>query len=359
MNNNKIKNRPASKSRPASRKRKTTVKRPVPGLKVNISSPPSVALSDCAVAYASALVNPFTGPLACVPISPTVLTYKFRAWSKGEFSTGSTAAFSGFITADPYCAFVNDVACVHYSGANYNSASIGILGAANTGLAYSNSPYSDAQVTPASAGINYRIVGAGLRIRYIGTELNRGGTIIALVDPTSSTTIGQTPANMLGEVTSKKFVVNKIWTTILWRPVLVTDYSLTSVAPSTHFNDNDFGPLSFYVEGADNTVALKYEYEFSCVFEANGRNVRGQTVTKTDTTAQTAIAAESVTSPFFVPHQASSDASTMKFLQSVANNFGKTTSHIVAGKEAVVSAVKLGKTIFEVGKVAAEVLSIV
>ena len=135
----------------------------------NDTAKQAVVLSRCAADYAMCLSNPFTGPLACVPVSPTVMSLKLRAWTKGEFKSGTAGV--GYINADPYSAVASDLACVRHSDAAYAGSTVALSGVAGTSAHFSNSPYINASFTNGAAGAQYRVVSAGLRIRYIGTEL--------------------------------------------------------------------------------------------------------------------------------------------------------------------------------------------
>jgi hypothetical protein len=317
-------------------------------------SRPTVIISDCTHNYARALSNPFTGPLACVPSSPSVLSYKLKAFSKGEFSTG-TSNF-GFIIADPFTGIANDVAFVHHSTATYTLTSIAPLFSAQTAFAQSNSPFLNAAFGSGANANQYRVVAAGLRIRYIGTELNRGGTIIGFSDPTHSTLINQTSASMLGEVTARKLPVTKEWAILLWRPALINDYSFTTQFPNANITASIFGPMGFIVESPVGSQSA-YEYEFIACYEVNGRNVRGQSMTKVDVVGQSAVASTSLGSSNFYAHATNDmNKGSSNFLDRVAHEIHTASSYVESVSNVASEVLGAGKVAYKVGSMIADLV---
>jgi hypothetical protein len=314
----------------------------------------AVVISDCSRDYARALTNPFTGPLACVPISPTVLSRKLRVFAKGEFRTGTLGV--GFIVADPYASAANTISSVNSSIATYTGLTIGNLGAVGTVGTSSNSDYADASFGNGASKAQYRVVSAGLRVRYIGTNLNMGGTIIAFVDPTSTTIVGRAAADLRAEITSRRLPVNREWSTILWRPVLISDYSFSTSLPSSGFIAGTWGNMGFLIESPDPSLSMLYEYEFSAVLEINGRDIRGQTVTKSDVVGQTAIASVSLTANSFIPHQMGSTTSSENFLDKVANEIHTANSYVASGGKVLSELAMGGKLVYDAGKLASAFL---
>lgn len=310
----------------------------------------TVVLSKCATDYGRALSNPFTGPLACVPIAPSVYSLKVRTWVKGEFRTSSTGASPtgvGFICVDPYCGVTYDIPCVIHSDAAYQGTTVA-YGAAGTSSHYSNSAYAAGNFGDGATTAQYRIVASGLRIRYIGTELNRGGTIIAFRDPTGSSTIGQDITTLLAEVESKKFPVNRVWTTLCWRPSQINDYGFNK-DPSTTDTNLLFGPICMIVESPDPSIGAAFEYEFSSVYEINGKNVRGQTLTTVDVNGQSAIASTSLHSEAMKAHQ-SSVSHSESFLDQVANELARASSFVHSTGKVASGIVELGSKVVTVAK---------
>lgn len=147
-----------------------------------------LGLSPCAMHYALAIAKPFHPKAsgACVPTFPARLTQKVSAKMVGTMHVGA----SGFIAYAPCLA--NDQACIYYSNTNtYGgdgvSISLPTMPAGSTFSTFSTLPYSNTQfldgTSSTSGTLKGRIVSTSIRIRYVGTELNRGGVIYGLVRP--------------------------------------------------------------------------------------------------------------------------------------------------------------------------------
>lgn len=310
-------------------------------------------MSECAAAYAKCLANPFNGPIACLPASPSVMSHKFRSWNKGTIITG-TAGY-GFIYADPRTGVTNDlgfglVTQSAFAGTTFTYTGVGVQAVT------SNSAFDAASFSALPAGNAYRVVAAGIRIRYIGTELNRGGQILALADPTGSPMTGMGSNSILAEVTSRKFPVNRTWTTVLWRPTTITDKQFVT-NPGLYADVASFGTIGFLVVSPQAGIAAEFEYELSAVYEINGRNVRGQTVTPVDTNGQEAIYSASLTSKSIMPHQENTENSAINFLQESAHALGKMNSYMTSAAEVIDKGAALGGTLFHMGETVARIIA--
>lgn len=94
---------------------------------------------------------------------------------RGTLTTGSSM---GFITINPLALSNAGLSSVFLSTAStFAGVVVPIAGAAPTGTAYlsSNSPFNGGTT---GAMPRVRVVAAGVRVRYSGTELNRGGNAI-------------------------------------------------------------------------------------------------------------------------------------------------------------------------------------
>lgn len=250
-------------------------------------------LSDCGRDYAKTLSNPFTGPLGCVPSTHPIMTQKVRVFTRGSFACSKTTG-TGFIICDPLNSMFNDASCVSYSINSYaatdlisNNLAAGVNGA------FSNSPYTSAQFNEGADGNQGRVVGCGLRIRYTGTSMFNSGSIYAFHDPTHTTIVGSTSANIAGELLATRFQAgSRDWLTVLYSPVYEDDYTLidpAAVASSAAANVERWY-MGFLITGAqlDPNFAT-YDYEMYTVFEAQGRNVRGMTKAHSDPLGLSAV----------------------------------------------------------------------
>jgi len=278
-----------------------------------------IKLSGCAKGYAVALkcpfwfkdrscsnkvmslkVNPEMNP--CIPMFPAIKTRKFYANASGTFGApngfeAATIVFAPWRMANDN-SLINDVA----PAILYTRSSIG--GAANAfpicdtgspwgnGAANLNTDYNTASlVNVGGVGIKYRVVGAGLRIKYTGNMVNASG-IIAAVEQSDHETLGGLTLDQVGQLDSY-FSVSVVsamekkedpWTYLTYTPVAMDDFDFNSdtIANATwpvNGNKNHFigAILSGIPTGGD-----FFSWEAIVHYEAIGQAVRGKTDTPAD-----------------------------------------------------------------------------
>jgi len=309
-----------SKSKPKS---KTTIPRPLKHY------PPMVIVSECARDYARALANPFDGPLACVPCDFLNSNLINRTYVKGTFACGSQI---GFICLDPKKSAFNDQPCVISSKSTFTGTNMDLNATADINLDSSNSAYSSTLIGVNQGDLAYRIVASGLRIRYTGTELNLGGIVNALHDPTHCGMYLRNMSQMDGELQARRFAVSRKWTTILYRPVVSNEQALLETTPNfastnspTITNATSNWYMGFIVVPPSSTTFSAFEYEAFTVVEYQGRNIRGQRLTHADP-AGFAGCVQAAAS--FAPSQQTSFETEKSFVQKVQEYIVKGISHI-------------------------------
>lgn len=169
--------------------------------------------------------SPFNqGGGLCLPVNPSPPTQKVVTYIRGTCYTGTMG--TGFIQVIPNAS--NDTPCVYFSDPTFAGISTavvgtGVLNTANSQAQYANALFRDA----ASTGLQQRMVLAALRIKYKGTELNRGGTIAAFTDSMHSSTDGMSMTSALAIPALATSSVTDRWSTIRWSPMgsSETDFS--------------------------------------------------------------------------------------------------------------------------------------
>lgn len=248
----------------------------------------------------ASLANPFNGPeQACIPDFPALMSGKQRVWARGTFSTSSNALAGGFgyIIGDPKWASANDSASiVHNLPADPTTAIDFGTGAQG----YTNSQYNFAM--HGNNGITRRVVSAGLRIRYTGSELIRGGRIVGLHHPNHNTINGGTQASLLAYKEAESLPIERdVWTTILYRPVEQSDYDFGSDFPAIGATSQCFY-MGFAIQAFDTTGAntQAFEYEFFVNFEFQGAVIVNKTPSHIDAAGHGAVNAITNMSPAIV-----------------------------------------------------------
>lgn len=246
----------------------------------------------------SVVLDPQGGPLCGIPDGSAVTSQKLRVWARGTLTTGNGTPNNDLSI------YFNPIGCLTNSQAVLTWAVPSTQGTLNSafsqggGSATCNGPYSLGSLNVSNFTTG-RLVSAELRLRYIGTELNKGGEIIGLQQPTHENIVGMTVANMLAHSSANRYNISysKGWYSLSYRPADVDDlfYLFTSNGSSA-FNGtynaagtqagqgiiyNDSQPFAAaYVTAA--TASAPFEYEVWAVVEYTGQNVPGRTVNHPD-----------------------------------------------------------------------------
>lgn len=283
-----------------------------------------VRLSPCARAYAHTLMNPFEGPMGCVPSTPALLSRKVRVFARTTMTTGTNQF--GFVCADPRSSTANGNVCLKVTTATYAGTTFDLATTPPTGVTdvVSNSDYATLGGT---TGITVRPVGSGIRMRYAGTELNRGGIVVGLQDPNHNSLQGRTQANLESDINSKRFTVSRNWVTVLYKPAYQADTDFGNIVANT----GAAADLCFFMGlccTAPATAAAVFDVEFFTVFEAQGAAVRGTTISEVDETGFGAVQTALLRSNHLLPHEGPPKVD--GFLADVGDVVAKGTSAVVS-----------------------------
>jgi hypothetical protein len=298
----------------------------------NIISVPKVStqvanhLSPCAASYLKALVHPFdvidrpmfgnwwnkvyaasADTLPCVPDFPPSMSRKF--WNILRFD--AFAGTNGIMTVNlaPFRLANNGTLGINnsppvlatqatFTGAtpifpNMDTGSVLTPGVIGLNLA---SDYDSASlvVNLSGTGTSYRVVSAGLRVMYTGSELTRAGMYhcVQTLDHSSLSNISTTSISSLPSYFSLR--VNNDWVTISYAPVHKEEYEFDidgMVNPSSIPNYPTFEKLAHYmgimVVGA--APSAPYRCEVVIQYEATGSNIQGKSKSESDVTGLSVV----------------------------------------------------------------------
>jgi len=169
----------------------------------------------------------------------------------------------------------NDLTCVRITDATFTGTGIVASGIGVVPL-LNNSPYADALFNFATGNLAGRVVGCGLRVRYMGTELNRSGRSIALETPDHEDSAGNSIPTLLGydKVTVKPNSADRTWHAVTWQPVSAVEMEYRSDGANPAYpGGRTNSPLVIAVSGV---AGETWEAEAYVLFEAIGSNVRGK-----------------------------------------------------------------------------------
>lgn len=319
VSKHKKRNQP-QKSKPAIKVNKASKETKV--MKTGIDQRTTVKLSGCAINYVTALAYPFEwlqddgshrvkgfnkNELPCIPKFPAVKTRKAKYWIRGVFGChdpGDSAfvalspwrlANDGSGVADYADAVLHSTIAVSMSTPAFPTMDTGSLSWPFGGSSF-NTPYTTAMLVNATGnvGIKYRIVGAGLRIKYVGNVLQMGGQIHAFVGPDHSTVsdlsvaeISQYDSYVSYTVVSQMENKKDPWTYITYQPVVEEDFDM-SVDPASNTGAGEWSNqptknhfMGFIITGLPNGIDCM-QYEAILLTEEVGANVTSKTNTPSD-----------------------------------------------------------------------------
>lgn len=177
---------------------------------------------------------------------------------KGTCTTGASGF--GYVQAVPNAS--NDVNCVFSSSATYGGLLTNIAGIGVDLQMNLQSPFSDGDFVGAGAnGLEQRLVVAALRVRYIGTELNRGGRTVPFTNAGHQTTDLESIGEILSIPGIKTTPVNRDWHTIRLSPMMPweTSYSRYSY-PATETGGANTSPSIAIAFNSEPGNAFEYEF---------------------------------------------------------------------------------------------------
>lgn len=236
--------------------------------------------------YASALVNPHDVAEACVPSMPAIPSYKAKVFRKGTFLVNSSGA--GYVACQPGTVIGNagdyDKYVVWTEGTQIGTTITTDPTITGISSANSNSPFNAGDM--GNDGVNARLVACGIRVRYIGTELNRAGRMIVLEQPNHHSLDGLPISSLLAYDRSRTQPVSREWTYVSFQPVSQAELNYQSDGIS--LGGKTVHCLAICVLGAVDGSA--FEFEATSHIEFTGTAARGKTATPASNYFQSVLA---------------------------------------------------------------------
>ena len=215
-------------------------------------------LSACSRYYLKALCDPFslTTGLACIPDLLDIPSQKLAIKARGTLAAGTTGF--GFVAVSPFsCSNGN---AVYHTLSTYAGGVVNLavpLATGVTGSIVTQFPFGVNDITNALA---HRTVGCGLRVRYLGTELNRSGRMILLRQPVNSSVEGLSPADALSNNAVPTVEVDRKWKMVFWLPNDQNEYAYVhDYFPLQSGDSGEAYRLVIMVDGT--TASNSFEWE--------------------------------------------------------------------------------------------------
>jgi hypothetical protein len=221
--------------------------------------------------YAMALSDPFNlNKEVCIPDLHVVPSKKVKAVTRGTFTTGTNG--SGFIMGCTQCK-VNNGEPIQHSNSTFAGNTFTDLGTGRNGVAYAQLPYTSSDFkgqSGASTLVSGRVVGYGLRIRYIGNKLGMGGQVIGYRQAQNGTIKDLTFTQLRTFSHAKMQRVDGDWHCVTYIPVRPEEFEYSDY-PNLALSAGQTPPpkgnfeLGFAIEGTYNAAGVlgpaPFEYE--------------------------------------------------------------------------------------------------
>jgi hypothetical protein len=223
-------------------------------------------LTKCGRDYISALCDPFEAEPTCLPNSFNLPSRKVKAWTKSVMTVG-TSGF-GFVTSRPCSG--SDTPAVSASGPTF--AGIVMNGAAfGTFQTTYNSPYFASEFGTAAAAARWRVVGHGLRIKYIGKVLDANGQVALKEHPDHDGwgTTGFYDLQSYAHVQTYATAECGEWRSVTYTPKHYDD--------GLWQTDSAAFPEEFLAIAVEATAGDLYAFEAFELFETVGKDIKGRT----------------------------------------------------------------------------------
>lgn len=226
--------------------------------------------------------------LPCIPDMYDAPSKKVRTLARGTLFVPANTG--GFITFFAFGGAARDCNSINYCDATYTYDGIaptfsttGVVEQANI-----QAPYTIANIGPGLGQVQNRLVAAGLRVRYIGTELNRGGMIVPFRHPENQPFTGYHLADMLAYQETRQAIVNREWHGINYVPTNAVQYQYSTATIAVNQNPGYNGSLGIYIENSGANVSVPYQWEAVAYYEYTGAT-DGKTVSHSDLNGMSAV----------------------------------------------------------------------
>jgi len=307
-------------NKPANKKEVKALSHRVATAPLDVSQ--TVQVSNCAKDYGNSLMAPWGPAAPCLPMGFPLPSRKMKCFSRGTAGVGSSSAL-GYVLLAPGVMAANDANSVWYTTSAWTGSVLsatpttGLLGVA------SNSDYASASFAADQA--QYRLVSAGIRVKYRGTELNRGGSYCIMEHPDHQSLVGDSLSVLLAydNCTRTRPPGDDEWISVVYsgpKNPSELEYAYDTGNISAHVGGTVANNpcMVIFLEGqADMTV----DWECWANFEFIGSPVRGRTISHYDP-----VGAFSVSSALDAATSFASDLG-RKFAASTPEDRGKNRHH--------------------------------
>jgi hypothetical protein len=267
----------ANKQKKKQPKQQQMQKRRSPKGNVSMQAPPSSMYSNderrCAAEYGESILNPFKTSLEpCLPTLPAIESGPLCVFAEGTgaIGTAGTGGIVGFPCAANNAGQILVTQTAFAAGRLPQVADIGV-GVTNE---FNNSPHIAADFGGGSK-LQSRLVSMGIELWYTGTNLNKSGEYIALIDPDHDSVEGMTAAVILARKRRQRISVGTCKTSckVVYTPRFPEDYVYNQSFTGNKTSDGFMGILINGVAGQTFGWRIVSHFELIGVGVRNARKV--------------------------------------------------------------------------------------
>lgn len=246
-----------------------------------------IHLSPTTEAYMHAIANPSDAPAAGMAVGG-IPSEKMKVWSRGSFATGTTGF--GYILVRPATGAATGAGVTAVMGvtslSSYTGSTMSNVVGANTQAVISNSTYVPSQFS--ATGVKYRLVAAEVRVRYVGTELNRGGNAVVYCDPNHNSVAAYGQAQLLTNPSAGRSDIEMAeWISCKYNGVVDPTEENYSFGFTEADNKANNWCMAIAIQSA--AVAQPFDYEVYAHFEIIGANSTNLSSTISDPVGHGAV----------------------------------------------------------------------
>jgi len=237
---------------------------------------PVGVLSPCAKKFAIGLKDAFAvRDPPCMPDLISFPTHKFSTLIRGTF--GNSSAGYGYVIARANQPFNDSSQTTQTSTTSVGGGTTTLINFTNRTTTFPTSPYAQLGLDDQQ----FRMTAMTLRCRYVGTQLNKAGTITAYRHPSNGELDTITVDQIRNVPEAKIFPVTRKWVSVSWQPARTGDFGYNYLPLLNHC-------LGLIVSGGT-AATEEYEFQVRAWYEIHGANITGLSRSDSDTTGMAAV----------------------------------------------------------------------
>jgi hypothetical protein len=218
------------------------------------------AADRCTTGYAVALGNPWDAEPSCIPSIPSLPSETRKFIARGTFSTSSTNTGFGFIILRPVLANNGSIHPISSSNASYSGSTTATSASPGVDPSAFVTPYPDSAFASGFShnDVKWRPVAYGIRVRYIGKSVDRGGRVVAYRDQNNGSVTTMTFDQIASrQGASLSAVESNKWTSVCYAPSDPEEFQYSNLIRPNHLEE--YGLVVAVAAPRETVIDMEYE----------------------------------------------------------------------------------------------------